>query len=154
MLHWNCAANGIKTRIGVIGFNKLSDDHFRNGWHWLNEIELFLQKLFTALGLLQNVHLSQKGELGCKEMWKCLRNIWRMNLFQVREHLSPWARDAETWRLPPLPQLFPIWKHFTVQIWMWESDDLWESKWQSDSVELDRWRQRKMRNGGAWGNTR
>lgn len=31
---------------------------------------------------------------------------------------------------------------------MWESDDLRESKWQSDSIELERRRQGKMRNGG------
>ncbi len=34
---------------------------------------------------------------------------------------------------------------------MWESDDLRESKWQSDSIELERRRQREMRNGGEEG---
>lgn len=34
---------------------------------------------------------------------------------------------------------------------MWESDDLQESKWQSDSIELERRRRRKMRNGGEGG---
>lgn len=56
------AANGIKTRMGVIGFNKLSNDHFKNGWLWLNEIELFLVNSILLEGFYKNVHLSQKGE--------------------------------------------------------------------------------------------
>lgn len=42
-------------------------------------------------------------------------------------------------------QLLSIWRHVIVQTWMWESDDLRESKWQGDSTELERPRQRKMR---------
>lgn len=89
---------------------------------------------------------SNRAAEKCIYIW---RDIWRMNHFQVWEHLRPWARGAERCRrFLPLPQLFPIWKHFTVQTWMWESDDLRESKWQSDSIELERRRQGKMRNGG------
>lgn len=150
MLHWNCAANGIKTRMGVIGFNKLSDDHFQNGWHWLNETEgFFFGDCSRGEGGSQNVHLSQRENRAAEKCIYIWRDIWRMNHFQVWEHLRPWARGAERCRrFLPLPQLFPIWKHFTVQTWMWESDDLRESKWQSDSIELERRRQGKMRNGG------
>lgn len=103
MLHWKCVANGIKTHVGVIGFNKWSDDHFQNGWHWLNETELFF--FFFIFFFYGTLHSSRaimkcacewKRESGRKEMWKCLRDIQRMNHFQVWEHLSPWARNAET----------------------------------------------------------
>lgn len=101
MLHWNCAANGIKTRMGVIGFNKFSDDHFQNGWHWLNETDFlffFLNKTLRCSRAIIKCAFESKGESSCEEMRKCLGDIWRMNHFQVWEHLSPWAGDAGTRR--------------------------------------------------------
>lgn len=52
----------------------------------------------NSSGRLQNAQMIQRKKSGCKKMQKCLRDIWRMNHFQVWEHLSPWARDAETRR--------------------------------------------------------
>lgn len=148
MLHWNCAANGIKTRMGVIGFNKWSDDHFQNGWHWLNETELFisfLTKLFTPLGRKgKRVSMSEwERESGCKEMWNVSQGYLKNESLpglRTPQLLAVGYRNKS--RFFPLPQLFPIWRHFTVQTWMWESDDLQESKWQSDSRELERRRRR------------
>lgn len=115
---------------------------------------------FYLFFLLQNLHsfraiikcaCESKKESGCKEMWKYPRDIWRMNHFQVWEHLSPWAGDAETRRDFSLcPSCFQSENILQCRPECWESDDLRESKWQSDSVELERRRQRKMRNGGGW----
>lgn len=70
----SCAASGIKTRMGVIGFNKWNDDHFQNGWHWLNETELlfFFWQNSSPLWGIAKCACEWKRESGCKEMWKCL----------------------------------------------------------------------------------
>lgn len=152
MLHWNCAANGIKTRMGVIGFNKLSDDHFQNGWHWLNETEgVFFWVCSRGEGGGRKMCIWVKGRIEscCREMYLYLKGYLKNeSLPGLRTPQALGAGCREMRRFLPLPQLFPIWKHFTVQTWMWESDDLRESKWQSDSIELERRRQGKMRNGG------
>lgn len=68
------------------------------GWIRLNLF--YFWQLFTANSFraITKCACEWKRESGCKEMWKCLRDIWRMNHFQVWEHLSPWAGDAETRR--------------------------------------------------------
>lgn len=151
MLHCNCTANGIKTHKGLLGLKKLSDDHFQNGWHWLNEMIFFF--FCAAPGRLQNVHLSRSENQVAKKR-DCVysgiseeRNTFRSeNISALGRRMPELGRE----RFLPLPQLFPIRKHFTVQTRMW-SDDLRESKWQSDSSELERQRQGKMRNRGEGG---
>lgn len=92
MLHWNCAVNGIKTRMGVIGFNKWNGHHFQNGWHWLNETfaVFFFDKTLSKMCLW--VKKENRTPKKCESVW----DIWRMNHFQVWEHLSPWAGGAES----------------------------------------------------------
>lgn len=82
-------------------------------------------------------------ELGCKEMWNVSQGYLKNESLpglRTPQLLAVGYRNKS--RFLPLPQLFPIWRHFTVQTWMWESDDLQESKWQSDSRELERRRRR------------
>lgn len=136
MLRGNCA---IKRRMGVLVFNKLSNDHFKNGWHWLIETELLLFLFVTAVGQFQEVLLSQRENQAAK---KCECVSWTFEEWMSpRSETIIWWKDAETeLRFLQSPKLFPIWKHFIVQARMCESDDLLESKWQSEGIGQERCR--------------
>lgn len=65
MLHWNCAANGIKTRMEVVALANYLMITFKvadiGSTYFYLILNFFLRtKVFTALGQLQNVHLSQR----------------------------------------------------------------------------------------------
>lgn len=121
-------------------------------WNW-SLLLCFDKTLHSSRSDSKGLACEWKGESGNKEMWKVSEGYLKNESLPGLRTPQPLGGQYRKWkRFLPLPQLLPIWKHFTVQPWMWESDDLRESKWQGDSAELERRRQRKMRNGGeVWG---
>lgn len=83
--------------MGVIGFNKLSDDHFQNGWHWLNGTELFFffnKTSHSSGAILQNAHVSQKGNRAAKKC-ESVSGIFEEWITSRSENTSPLGQGMQ-----------------------------------------------------------